>query len=673
MAQNVGPILEMVTEKYLLRSAKEWEGRQAALKILDEILPALQKNDVPKIGALTTRNFFGPLQTIIPWASTFYTETLIKKVQAEFGSDFHGFWMLGGMSGGGMGFIFAPEKKARGQERLQEIMSTVKRDLETALPFAMEPVVYDFAINDAGTSAALLLREAALLPSGYYSMVVPTLLQANQRDLTPLRRAELDRFGAACRIRPELSGMVQTLFERLFPPARGQNQNAPSVHSLLAENGFDPQQHETIRADLKLGRIGLAQNRLAPSTRITDVRPEDVIHVQTSVTKADEALGHAALARGEAAVVTLAAGVGSRWTQGAGVVKALHPFCKFAGVHRTFVEMHLAKSRQVSTLAGTAVPHIITTSYLTHRPIQNYLEREKNYHYSGPVVLSEGRSIGLRLVPMVRDLRFAWEEMPQQLLDEQKQKVRTSVHAALINWARQQGEATDYTDNLPMQCMHPIGHWYEIPNLLRNGVLLQLLRERPNLKYLLLHNIDTLGANLSPGILGLHIRTGAGLSFEVITRRIDDRGGGLALVNDQVRLVEGLAMPHEEDEFNLSYYNSMTTWIDLDQLLQMFELSRSDLENADHVLAAIRKLAQRMPTYITLKEVKKRWGHGQEDVFPVTQFEKLWSDMSSLPESNSKFFVVPRVRGQQLKEQAQLDGWVRDGSAAYVESLCQWS
>jgi hypothetical protein len=31
------------------------------------------------------------------------------------------------------------------------------------------------------------------------------------------------------------------------------------------------------------------------------------------------------------------------------------------------------------------------------------------------------------------------------------------------------------------------------------------------------------------------------------------------------------------------------------------------------------------------------------------------------------------MRGQQLKEPAQLDGWLRDGSAAYVESLCKWS
>ena len=80
-----------------------------------------------------------------------------------------------------------------------------------------------------------------------------------------------------------------------------------------------------------------------------------------------------------------------------------------------------------------------------------------------------------------------------------------------------------------------------------------------------------------------------------------------------------------------------------------------------------------MPTYVTLKEVKKRWGHGQEDIYPVTQFEKLWGDITSLPESNCRFFVVPRPRGQQLKEQAQLDGWVRDGSAACIEKLCAWS
>ena len=44
-------------------------------------------------------------------------------------------------------------------------------------------------------------------------------------------------------------------------------------------------------------------------------------------------------------------------------------------------------------------------------------------------------------------------------------------------------------------------------------------------------------------------------------------GGGLARVDGRLRLVEGLAMPRDEDEFALSCYNTLTCWIDLDRLL----------------------------------------------------------------------------------------------------------
>jgi REP element-mobilizing transposase RayT len=974
MAQNVGPILEMVTEKYLLRSEAEWQGRQEALGILEEILAALQKGDIRAIGAATTRNFQQPIQTIIPWASTFYTETLIERVRAEFNQDFWGFWMLGGMSGGGMGFIFAPEKKAAAQQRLQEIMSATKRELQHALPFAMEPVVYDFSINENGTFADVLDGASALMPPGYYALTVPALLRQELRSLSPLRRAELDKFGAACRTKPELRGMVQTLFDALLPRGRAESASDLTLGVLLDEHGFDRTQHEQIRAEMKEGRIGLAQNRLPASAVIEDVHPEDVTdatvnaaqasslcgsagfqpaqiptfspfdrqrgaathsrnlphwrqegathfvtfrlvdslpqelleqlrrereewlrrypgeldperkaqlseflwewqeqhvdqcrgecwlakpavahvveealrhfdgdryllghyvimpnHIHTLVrpllgmelseilhswksctatqanrelnrrgafwqeesfdhivrdelalekferyirenpSKANLAadryrlgcgkasreersaasagitsegrqdacptvtgrmpvlrdLGLADLREGRVAVVTLAAGAGSRWTQGAGVVKALHPFCKLAGRHRTFIETHLAKSRRTSGLSGAWLPHVFATSYLTHEPIAGFLAGRNSYGYEGPLFLSPGRSVGLRMIPSVRDLRFAWEELPQQLLDQQQQKVRDSLRAALLNWARSSGEISDYTDNVPLQCLHPVGHWYEVPNLFRNGVLAKLLEERPRLNYLLLHNIDTLGADVDPSLLGLHIHSGACLSFEVVTRRLEDRGGGLARVNGRVRIIEGLAMPREEAEFALSYYNSMTTWIDLDKLLAAFGLTREDIvgrgisapalppgssgagvppanrgsrprtagdpmvhagetpadtagtavplnSEEEKIAAAIRALAAKVPTYITLKDVKKRWGHGQEDIFPVTQFEKLWGDMSTLPEIECRYLVVPRLRGQQLKDQAQLDGWLRDGSAAYVESLCEW-
>ena len=683
MAQDVGPILEMVTEKYLLRSRDEWRGRQRAIDLFDTIVNLLKQGDVHGIGRATTENFFGPIETIIPWANNLYTDTLIRHIQDAFGAEFWGFWMLGGMSGGGMGFIFDPARRSEAQQHLLDTMLEVKHELRNALPFAMDPVVYDFSINQRGTYAEFMGGQdeegEALMPPGYYALVLPDAVRRGRHELSPTRRAELDAFGEACRVRPELSGMVQVLFDQLLPRQSRETEEGQSLEELLETLGFDRVQHEQIREDLRDGRIGLAQNRLPASTNIQDVQPGDVTDLtltedaELEEARADlETEGYRAIREGRVAVVTLAAGVGSRWTHGAGVVKALHPFCKMAGVHRSFLEVHLGKSRRMSHRGGNPIPHVITTSYLTHEPIREFLDLKHDYQYPGPVLLSPGRTVGLRMIPMTRDLRFAWEEMPQQMLDEQAQKVRDSLRAALIHWAEEMGEGSDYTDNVPVQCLHPVGHWFEIPNMLKNGVLLNLIETYPDLQVLMMHNIDTVGADVSPLVLGQHLVSGAGMTVEVITRRVEDRGGGLARVDGTLRLIEGMALPHEEDEFELSYYNSNTMWIDVDRLLNVFELDRDALRDDDKVAEAVRAVAARMPTYVTLKDVKKRWGHGQEDIYPVAQFEKLWGDMTGLPEMDCHYVRVPRMRGQQLKEQAQLDGWVRDGSADYVASLCEW-
>jgi hypothetical protein len=666
MAQDVGPILEMVTEKYLLRSETAWLGRKQAIEILDKITGHLERGDIQALGGCVERNFEGPIQTIIPWAGNLYTATLIDRARSEFGGDFWGFWMLGGMSGGGMGFLFNPKRKAEAQLRMQAIMSETKRQMEHSVAFAMEPVVYDFAINELGTQAVCYSGKNALMPPGYYTLQVPPLIRTEVSQLSSARRAELERFTAACRSRSEYANMIPTLFDHMLPAIHeAEEGQSRSLNTLLARFGFDRVEHEQIRADLRSGRIGLAQNRIRNTRLIQDAEADrfDDSH---------RTAGVEALAAGRVAVVSLAGGVGTRWTRGSGVVKALSPFCRLGGRYRNFIEVHLAKSLHVTRECGSALPHIITTSYLTHEAIAAHLETERNYAYPGPILLSPGRSIGLRMVPMERDLRFAWEEMSQQTLDAQAQKVREGLHAALIQWAQNAGEGSDYTENVPMQCLHPVGHWYEIANLLRNGTLLRLLETHPQLRYLMAHNIDTAGANVDPSILGNHIHTGAALTTEVVARHLEDRGGGLARVDGRVRLIEGLALPSEELESRLRYYNSATYWIDIDRLLEVFGLTHDALRDVVRVDEAVRALAARMPTYITLKDVKKRWGKGQEDIFPIAQFEKLWGDMTALPELDCRFVLVPRMRGQQLKEPAQLDAWLRDGSAAYTESLCTW-
>ncbi|MBM4063505.1 MAG: UTP--glucose-1-phosphate uridylyltransferase, partial [Planctomycetes bacterium] len=527
-----------------------------------------------------------------------------------------------------------------------------KRELEHALPFAMDPVVYDFAVNERGSVASLRTGDAAL-PDGYYLARARALLERGGSALDAIEAARGARVLAA-----PVAGTAE----------RGAN--AAGLERLLAENGFDRIQHEQIREAMREGSIGLLRNRLPVSTRLEDAAQEDVLEADAPAVARCAARGRELLREGRAAVLTLAAGAGSRWTQGAGVVKALHPFVRLGGAHRSFLDIHLAKTNRTAHACGDSVPHLIATSYLTHAPIEARLQAQGRL--GGDVLLSPGRTVGLRLVPMVRDLRFQFEELPRQKLDKQAQKMAESAHAAWLAWAGATGEGADYVDNLPAQCLHPVGHWYEVPNLLRNGTLARLWRERPALRYLLLHNIDTLGADLDPALLGYHAESGAALTFEVVPRCIDDSGGGLARIDGRLRLVEGMALPHEPDAWRLSWYSTMTTWIDLEALMAVVGLSRGELGDEARVGAAVRGLAARLPTYVTLKEVKKRWGLGQEDVLPVAQFEKLWGDMSVLPEVDCRYVAVPRVRGQQLKEPAQLDGWLRDGSVEAVAALCRW-
>ena len=52
------------------------------------------------------------------------------------------------------------------------------------------------------------------------------------------------------------------------PKSADRLRRREDLTALLAENGFDAEQHEKIAYDLRNGRIGLAQNRLPPNTII---------------------------------------------------------------------------------------------------------------------------------------------------------------------------------------------------------------------------------------------------------------------------------------------------------------------------------------------------------------------------------------------------------------------
>ena len=100
-------------------------------------------------------------------------------------------------------------------------------------------------------------------------------------------------------------------------------------------------------------------------------------------------------------------------------------------------------------------------------------------------------------------------------------------------------------------------------------------------------------------------------------------------------------------ELSLSYYNSNTSWVGIDALLSFFGLNRSTMNEPQTVAEAIREQAKLLPTYVTIKEVKRRWGHGQEDIFPTSV--KFMGHMTSLANCTCNFILVTRKRGNNSK------------------------
>jgi len=649
MAQNVGPVLEMVTEKYLLRYRREWSARKSELGYFKGIVRALRRGNMKELGRLTSEDWEKGTKVIIPRASNAYTEDLIQRMKKNWKDKCWGFLMLGGAAGGGMAFIVDPGIRQAFSRDVLKTMKELKGRYGRSLPFARDPAVFDFALNREGIRGAFLQGDEEKLPEEYYRIVSSDVGLRSPR---------------AVGTRSKKSG---------------SKEKGPSAAVLKKEHGFDENLHRHHRRLLKAGRIGIGENRLPSSTRVRDVSPSDVHNIPRRGDRAYRRLretGREALKERRAAVLTFSAGVGSRWSAGAGVIKALNPFVLLQGKYRSFLEIHLAKSQKTVAEFSHPLQHIFTTSFLTHRPIASALKERENFGFTGIIRLSKGRGMVQRLYPAERDLRFAREEKLRRIRDGRKRRLERERLQALIEWARQRGEGDSLRGNDPLQRFHPPGHWYEIPNLIRNGTLGLMLRENPALRYLLVHNLDTVGASLDPVLLGRHISLGKALSFEVTPRRFQDRGGFLARVNGRLRLMEEMALPRKEDAFQLSYYNSLTTWITIDELLSFFGLCRRDILKAPkdtktrrRIDRAIRRIEKRIPTYVTMKDIRQADESGEEGIYPVIQCEKLWGDMTRLEEMKVGYLAVEYWRAQQLKDPDLLDHWIREGSLDHLSRL----
>jgi UTP--glucose-1-phosphate uridylyltransferase len=273
----------------------------------------------------------------------------------------------------------------------------------------------------------------------------------------------------------------------------------------LAARGFKAEQ--LIAWAALLGTDRRARNQLTgrvavpPATTWSDApAPGDPRHQQF------EALGRAALARGELAVCVLAGGMATRM---GGVVKALVE----ALPGRTFLDLRLAEQRAVARTFGMPHPLWLMTSPATHEPIRSFLGDR----------LSPG-SDDLALFPQLVSLRLTPEG--RLFLDD--------------------GKPSEYAP----------GHG-DLPEALAASGLLDRFIARGG-KYVWLENLDNLGAMVDAALLGWHIDHGGPLSVEVVDKAPGDRGGGPVLWNDKPIITEEFRLPPSIDPSEIPVFNTNT-------------------------------------------------------------------------------------------------------------------
>lgn len=292
------------------------------------------------------------------------------------------------------------------------------------------------------------------------------------------------------------------------------------TREILARNRFDSAQFEQLRARVAAGELSAESNfvrgTLAPPPK------EELVPLDGSTR--DEGL--AAFAAGEVAVCVLNGGMATRF---GGVVKGIVEAVD--GV--SFLEVKARDAAHAARATGSDVPFVVMNSFATDAATRSFV-RERGV----PDPLLFTQSVSLRLTPS-GDLFF----------DDD-------------------GTASPYSP----------GHGDFLRAIRDTGALADL-RER-GIRFLMLSNVDNLGARPDPAVVGAHLRAGRAVTSEVAAKEPGDKGGSPTLVDGRTIVVEGFRYPPDFDQDTIRVFATNSFVLDLDALEREYPLTWFYVEKA---------------------------------------------------------------------------------------------
>lgn len=279
----------------------------------------------------------------------------------------------------------------------------------------------------------------------------------------------------------------------------------------LRARGFDPERLRAWARDLGQGRD--ARNRL--SGTVEPPAPGDVVDAPVPGTAEHarlEALGLAALRRGEVALCVLAGGMATRM---GGLVKSLVE----ALPGKTFLDLRLAENAYLEHLGGHKVPLWLMTSEPTDGPIRAAL----GDRLDGDYLATFEQFVSLRLT-------------------------------------KSPGNSEVFLGDGAEPSVYATGHG-DLPDALRASGLLDKFLARGG-KVVVIANIDNLGATVDPAIVGFHLDHGGPVTVELVDKVGSDRGGGPVRWNGKPIITEEFRLPAGFDPATVPVFNTNTFLVD---------------------------------------------------------------------------------------------------------------
>ena len=436
------------------------------------------------------------------------------------------------------------------------------------------------------------------------------------------------------------------------------------------EHGFRPEAFERLRQAYKAGQIGLAKSKLPANYTVEDAKVDKVYPTDEAGKARFQKEGDAMIANSEVMEVTLAAGMGARFT-GGDVAKPAYPVLKVDGQYRSFIELQTAKT-------PLTAPHAIIEGHLTEGAIDRLAKITNNFGRGEKgVYLSKGHNITHRFIPTEADLMY--QRSLEAKRPDREEALRDQVLKAIIGWAKQQGEGEMFVPegrNKENTFVSP-GHFYGFISMIFNGTLAQALKDYPNLKVLFIHNADNLGAILDPVILAMHKESGKAITAEAVPMTVSLAGGGWATITDdhgnkRTGVVEQPQFANIEDSFKFTRFNPNSIWISIDALLSEIGITKEQLITALTDPAAQKAVENSILDFearldkdpltqplATIREVSEDRGGGFIDRLPTVQFERIIGCLTFV--MPTQLVEVPTSRSFDMKVMADRNLVLGDG------------